>query len=137
MLIVRVNSELCHGTPQYGQCSADSACGCLHMTGGIDVGICGFMWVTCSELVSCASTNNVCYEPGHICIRHPRCHTIPVCYPVSMTNQQICPPISSKRTNGDLQIRVALMTLWKKSMKLGGDKMNLNYWRKGLMSDIC
>ncbi|CAF3889758.1 unnamed protein product [Rotaria sp. Silwood1] len=59
-----------------------------------DTGICGFLYEPCSELVSCQSSNNACYEPDHICVHHPRCHLQPVCYPVSMIDQQTCPPIT-------------------------------------------
>jgi hypothetical protein len=65
------------------------------MAGADDDGICGFLWLICSQLVSCAPPNNVCYQPGHVCVRHPRCFSHPVCYPLSMAGQ-ICPPTSSK-----------------------------------------
>jgi hypothetical protein len=71
-------------------------CGCFHRVGNSDSSICGFLWLTCSELVSCEHSNNICYQPDHICVRHPKCHDRPVCYPLSKANQQICPPITSK-----------------------------------------
>ncbi len=100
--IARVNSQTCYGKSQYDQCSTNGACGCFHMSGADDTGICGFLWVTCSQLALCGSSNNTCDDPDHICVRHPRCHSLPVCYPVSMIDQRICPPIKSKRTNSDL-----------------------------------
>jgi N-acetylneuraminic acid mutarotase len=91
--VVRVDSQICYGISQYDQCSMNGACGCFHMIGAHGTGICGFLWVTCSELVSCGSSNNVCDNPDHICVSHPRCHSLPVCYPVSMIDQRLCPPI--------------------------------------------
>ncbi|CAF2961529.1 unnamed protein product [Rotaria sp. Silwood2] len=104
MPVVRVQSQICHGTPEYDQCSSNSACACFHMAGANNTGICGFQWVTCSEFRACERTTNRCHESDHICIHHPRCHNHPVCYPVSMIDQQICPPTTSKRTSSDLQI---------------------------------
>jgi hypothetical protein len=97
MSLARVTSQICHGISQNDRCSTNSACGCLRMAGAGDAGICGFLYGPCSELVSCESTNNACYEPNHICVHHPRCYLHPVCYPVSMIDQRICPPLSSKR----------------------------------------
>jgi hypothetical protein len=102
--IVRVKSQICHGTSQNDRCSTNPACGCLHMTSAADTGICSFLNGSCSELISCKFGNNDCYEPGHICVRHPQCFSDPVCYPVSMIDQQICPPITSKRTTSNRQI---------------------------------
>jgi hypothetical protein len=82
---------------QYDECSMNKACGCLFTASSSDTAICDLLWVTCSELVSCGPLNNVCYEPNHVCVHHPRCHSHPVCYPLSMNNRQICPPITSKR----------------------------------------
>ena len=100
-----MNSQICQGISQYGQCSTNTACGCFHMTDANDIGICGFLWAPCSQLVPCGSSNNACDNPDHICVRHPRCNSLPVCYPVSMIDQRICPPIKGKRTNSDLQIQ--------------------------------
>ncbi|CAF1551503.1 unnamed protein product [Adineta ricciae] len=91
--IVHVNGQLCPNTTQYGRCSMNSACGCLHMAGANNVGICGFLYGFCSKLTPCESTDNLCDEPHHICVHHPRCSSHPVCYPVSMIDQQVCPPI--------------------------------------------
>ncbi|CAF4379342.1 unnamed protein product [Rotaria sp. Silwood2] len=78
---------------QYDQCSTNSACGCFHFAAAYNSGICGLLYVTCSQLSSCGSLNSLCYEPGHICVQHPRCHNLPVCYPSSMAAQEICPTI--------------------------------------------
>jgi hypothetical protein len=88
---------------QYDQCSTNSICGCFHTidnnNNNNNRGICGFLWLTCSEFVSCGSPNHMCYEPDHICVHHPRCHDHPVCYPLSKANEQICPLIISKIEN--------------------------------------
>jgi hypothetical protein len=102
LLIAEVISQICYEPSQYDRCSTNSACGCFHMAGASNTGICGFLWVTCSELVPCQTSDNTCYEPDHICVYHPRCHLYPVCYPVSMIDLRICPAIASKRINSDL-----------------------------------
>ncbi|CAF1290930.1 unnamed protein product, partial [Rotaria sordida] len=92
---VRVKSQFCHGISQYNRCSPNSACACFQIAGAIDVGICTDEFVICSELVACESSNNLCREPNHRCIHHPRCHNLPVCYPVPSFNRQLCPPIAT------------------------------------------
>ncbi|CAF5019074.1 unnamed protein product, partial [Rotaria sp. Silwood1] len=87
-----IKSQICHGVSQYGQCSTNGACGCFHMAGAVDTGICTFQLVDCSELRPC--TNNRCDEPDHICVHHPQCHQLPVCYPVPSYNKKLCPSIS-------------------------------------------
>ncbi|CAF3317190.1 unnamed protein product [Rotaria socialis] len=90
-LIVRIYAEMCHGMAQYGRCSTNSQCGCLHRLTTNHSGICGLIGLTCSQLVSCAASNNICYQPNHICVHHPRCNTRPLCYPLSMTDERLCP----------------------------------------------
>ncbi|CAF0907960.1 unnamed protein product [Adineta steineri] len=87
---------MCHGISQYGQCSLNSACGCMHMPGAINAGICGFKHLSCSGFVPCASSNNACHEPGHICVHHPICHTHPICYPISIAGEPYCPTMTNK-----------------------------------------
>ncbi|CAF4771311.1 unnamed protein product, partial [Rotaria sp. Silwood2] len=93
MSLVRVKSQFCHGTSQYDRCSPNSACACFYIAGAIDIGICGDEFVDCSELPACERPNNLCREPNHRCVHHPRCHNLPVCYPVPSFNRQLCPPI--------------------------------------------
>ncbi|CAF0863664.1 unnamed protein product [Adineta steineri] len=99
-VIVSVKSETCNGIAQYDQCSANNGCGCFHMSNTMnDTGICGFLWVTCSRLQTCDSSNNTCQQPDTICVRHPQCHDYPICYPVTMTDERICPPIIKNWNN--------------------------------------
>jgi hypothetical protein len=58
--------------------------------------ICGFLQMNCSHFVPCGTSNNNCHDADHVCIHHPECSHHPVCYPLSMTNQSICPSIISK-----------------------------------------
>ncbi|CAF1098033.1 unnamed protein product [Adineta steineri] len=84
-------------TPQYGECSTNSACGCFHVIGASnDTGICGFRWLACSHLVLCNSSDYSCTQPNTTCVQHPQCNNLPVCYPVAMTDQSICPPMKNK-----------------------------------------
>src|SRR5437764_584523 len=98
---------------QYDQCSMNPACGCFHMIGAGDTGICAFVGFPCRHLVSCQSSNNLCDDPDHICVSHPRCNSLPVCYPVSMIDERVCPPIKGKTTNSDLQIQRELQSSLK------------------------
>ena len=77
---------------QYDSCSTNSACGCFPFAAAQGHGICAFLYTTCSQLVSCHLQSGACYEPGHVCVQHPRCHNVPLCYPVSMAVAEICPP---------------------------------------------
>ncbi|CAF2636165.1 unnamed protein product [Rotaria sp. Silwood2] len=77
---------------QYDRCSPNSACACFYIAGAINIGICSDEFIDCSELVACERSNNLCLEPGHRCVHHPRCHNLPVCYPVPSFNRQLCPP---------------------------------------------
>ncbi|CAF1186437.1 unnamed protein product [Adineta steineri] len=94
---VQIKSEICKKTPQYGECSTNSACGCFHMVGADDnTGVCGFLWPTCSRLLRCNSSDNSCRQPNTICVQHPQCDDFPLCYPVTMTDQSICPPMKNE-----------------------------------------
>ncbi|CAF1014451.1 unnamed protein product [Rotaria sordida] len=97
-LTVRVKSQFCNGIAQYNRCSPNSACACFHIAGAIDIGICTDEFVDCSELVTCERSNNICSEPNHRCVYHPRCHNLPVCYSVPSFNRQLCPPIETMNT---------------------------------------
>ncbi|CAF4351507.1 unnamed protein product, partial [Adineta steineri] len=89
----QVKSQLCRKTPQYGSCSTNSACGCFHMVGtNDDAGVCGFLWPTCYRLVPCNSSGKPC-QSNTICVRHPECDDRPLCYPVEMIDQTMCPPM--------------------------------------------
>ncbi|CAF3749214.1 unnamed protein product [Adineta steineri] len=94
---VQIESQICEKTAQYGECSTNNACGCFHMLGANDgVGICGFLWPTCSRLVPCNSSDNSCLQSNTICVQHPQCDDRPLCYPVTMMNENICPPMINK-----------------------------------------
>ena len=82
---------------QYDECSSNAACACFHMEGATGTGICAYEWLDCSDLVPCEQTTNRCLQSDHICVRHPRCHDLPVCYPTSMTDKRICPRTTRKR----------------------------------------
>ncbi len=89
-------SHTCGGLSQYGQCSANSDCGCFPGIPAENEGVCGFLWVACSHLDRCQMPGYTCEKAGHTCVRHPRCYDFPVCYPLTMSNPKICPSKSSK-----------------------------------------
>ncbi|CAF1272017.1 unnamed protein product [Adineta steineri] len=61
-----------------------------------DTGVCGFLWPTCSRLLRCNSSDNSCLQPNTICVHHPQCDDFPVCYPVTMIDHKMCPPLKNK-----------------------------------------
>ncbi|CAF1385416.1 unnamed protein product [Rotaria sordida] len=85
--------QTCQGILQYGQCSGNMACGCLPLMNTDNGGICALLQVACSTLTSCANNNRTCYQPGHLCVKHPKCQNAPLCYPADMTLQVLCPSI--------------------------------------------
>ncbi|CAF1258560.1 unnamed protein product [Rotaria sordida] len=98
MSLVRVKSQFCPGIAQYDRCSLNSACACFHLAGDVDTGICTDEFVDCSELIACDNSNNLCREPSHRCVHHPRCHNFSVCYPMPSFNEQLCPPMAMVNT---------------------------------------
>ncbi|CAF1573228.1 unnamed protein product, partial [Adineta steineri] len=95
--IVQIKSQICEKTPQYGECSTNSACGCFHMMGADDdTGVCGFLWPTCSRLLRCNPSDNSCLQPNTICVHHSQCDDFPLCYPVTMIGLNMCPPMKNK-----------------------------------------
>jgi hypothetical protein len=106
-----VKSQLCFDIAQYEKCSPNTGCSCLHIPGAINVGVCSYEFLAeCSELVKC-DHNNLCDKPDHRCVHHPRCHNLPVCYPVPTYNRQLCPPITSKRTVSYLESEYVTVSL--------------------------
>ncbi|CAF1125019.1 unnamed protein product [Adineta steineri] len=95
-ITVQIESQICEKTPQYSECSTNSACGCFHMVGtNNDVGVCGFLWPTCYCLVPCNSSGKSC-QSNTICVRHPECDDRPLCYPIEMTDETMRPPMQNK-----------------------------------------
>jgi hypothetical protein len=88
----------CLDRSPYESCSLNIGCGCLPLSNNAKGGLCAFLHVTCSELVSCALNNEICYQPGYVCVKHSRCQSRPLCYPMSMATQFVCPSIPSTST---------------------------------------
>ncbi|CAF1401156.1 unnamed protein product [Adineta steineri] len=98
--IVQVKSQICKNVAQYDRCSTNSACGCFHRVGANDdADICGFLWPTCSSLLPCNASTNICTQSNTVCVQHPRCHEQPLCYPMAMSKQNICPPKTNKNNS--------------------------------------
>ncbi|CAF1125840.1 unnamed protein product, partial [Rotaria magnacalcarata] len=63
--------------------------------GSTNTGICTDRYaITCSELVPCEHSTNLCNQTGYKCVHHPQCGDFPVCYPIPSFNQQLCSPIT-------------------------------------------
>jgi hypothetical protein len=88
-LTVNVNSQTCDGATQYSACSFSSGCGCLALSFSDSFGICGLLNQSCAQFTPCQ--NDACAQLDHICVRHPRCSSTPVCYPLSLIDQSVCP----------------------------------------------
>lgn len=86
-----VYSQTCRPTPQNNACSTNKDCGCLPLVNSPNAGICGFLLLNCTRLERCQTTSNTCKKSDHICIYHPECQDVPVCYPMSMIDQRVCP----------------------------------------------
>ncbi|CAF1527893.1 unnamed protein product [Adineta ricciae] len=94
-----INGQTCQGKSQYDSCSSNSACGCLPLSISDDVSICAVLGVSCSRLQTCQSPGDACERADHVCVRHPRCNSLtPVCYPLTMIDQRLCPPSPSTPT---------------------------------------
>ncbi|CAF1104551.1 unnamed protein product [Rotaria sordida] len=101
-IIVQVKSQICQEFAQYDKCSTNNACGCFHMTDVGNIGMCGFLEIDCSQVKPCNSSNNACNLSDSICVRHPRCNDLPLCYPLSMIDQRICPSIKKWINTGKM-----------------------------------
>ncbi|CAF1192952.1 unnamed protein product [Adineta ricciae] len=95
-LSIQADPQICDGLLQYDKCSTNPSCLCLHSVSSNATGICALQSATCSELVSCVLNTSPCSQPNHICVRHPQCQNQPVCYPLSMATNQLCPPVVDK-----------------------------------------
>jgi hypothetical protein len=93
-----VNSQTCEVTPGYDSCSSNSACRCLPIVSSNDIGICAPVGVSCSQLTPCQLPDNTCEKLDHICVFHSRCDSNPICYPMILLNQNLCPSLTRKTT---------------------------------------
>lgn len=87
-----MKSDGCDNADEYNSCSLNSDCGCLLYSFSVTKGVCGSLTQTCSDFVPCQSPNDICPQSGYICVRHRRCHSLSLCYPLTMTQEDICPP---------------------------------------------
>ncbi|CAF1600573.1 unnamed protein product [Rotaria magnacalcarata] len=95
-LLNQINCEQsCDNSLPYQACSLNAGCGCLPLSHNNQSSICAFLSISCSELSSCARDNKTCYKPDYTCVKHSRCQTGPVCYPMQMATKSLCPSISS------------------------------------------
>lgn len=95
--MVGSHSQERNGMPQYDPCSRNPACVCFHIANVPDTGICTHKYaLSCAELSPCNTQNNTCNQLGYSCVLHPKCSTIPVCYPVPHYNERFCLPIAGK-----------------------------------------
>ncbi|CAF1460799.1 unnamed protein product [Adineta ricciae] len=109
-IIFQVNCQICYNMSQYDRCSKNSACGCFKMVNTENFGICASLRPICSQLDLCESSNNVCTKDNHICVRHPSCNSNPVCYPISMMDEKICPTTETMNTTTTSTITITTTT---------------------------
>lgn len=60
-----------------------------------NLGVCGLLGISCSSLSPCQMPYNTCERSDHICIHHSKCSSTPVCYPLAMIDQRLCPSVPS------------------------------------------
>ncbi|CAF4742986.1 unnamed protein product [Rotaria sp. Silwood1] len=113
--MVRVKAQSCQGLAEYSQCSSNPACRCLRLTADANRGICGFLYVTCSELVSCSGENRTCFTPDHVCVQHPQCQALPLCYPMRMATNTMCPPLPETTTTTPLPDGICAQAIWSRN----------------------
>ncbi|CAF1419082.1 unnamed protein product [Adineta ricciae] len=87
-----------------------------------NIGVCAFLWKFCSQLAPCGLSQE-CSDPDHICVHHSQCSNQPVCYPLSMINENICPPQSNS-----IMTNTTLTTTM--SMEVTTTKIKLNEWKQ-------
>lgn len=88
-----MNSQTCNVATQFTTCSSNSECVCFPLSNSNTLGICGLRNASCSDFVPCQSPDDSCAQPEHICISPPRCGSPRLCYPLSMTDQTLCPSL--------------------------------------------
>lgn len=93
-----------HDLRQYDRCSTNNACVYFLLAGYATSGICGPIDVACNQLVPCENSNYTCSMPDHVCIYHPRCNFLPVCYPTKLTNEKRCQSTEDKNSMKDLSL---------------------------------
>ena len=79
---------------QNNGCSSNTACACLHRADEIKqhkYGICALLERNCSKMTPCDETF-ACAQPNTICVRDDSCHSRNLCYPLSRTTSDVCPP---------------------------------------------
>ncbi len=103
-----MNSQTCKVTPGYDSCSSNSACGCLPIASANNIGICAPVGVSCSQLTPCQLPDSTCEKSDHICVFHSRCDSNPICYPMALLHQKLCPSLTCKTTNQILEINISL-----------------------------
>jgi hypothetical protein len=59
--------------------------------------VCGLLGLSCFQMSPCQSPGNTCQQSDHICVNHPNCDSRPLCYPLSMIGEQVCPSIEGKQ----------------------------------------
>ncbi len=101
-LIANVNGQTCRGMSQYSSCSSNGECGCLQYSFNNNYGICGILTSSCSQFVPCQTPFDACSQ-GHVCVRHPRCDSRSLCYPMSLGQQNRCPPVIGKITKKNMR----------------------------------
>jgi sugar lactone lactonase YvrE len=135
--VVRARAQTCQNASPYDQCSSNIACGCLPLAATNNNGVCVYLYHTCSELNACANKNQMCYQPGHVCVKHPRCQNLPVCYPIDTISQLHCPATPSPVPEDG----ICATATWNENGVTvagghdAGDALNQLYWPDGLFMD--
>ncbi|CAF4255950.1 unnamed protein product, partial [Rotaria sordida] len=88
-----LEAQQCQNASPYTQCSLNPFCGCLQLTTNSSLSICASLRLACSSLIACTNNNQMCYQPNYVCVKHGKCHKSPLCYPLNLASQMICPSI--------------------------------------------
>ncbi|CAM4922448.1 unnamed protein product [Rotaria socialis] len=89
-------------------CSTNVDCECLALTSSSS-GVCAASLLPCSSLTPCASDNVTCTVPCTVCAFSIHCNK-PMCYPLALTDPQVCPPLNSSTPRPNPQTTTASAT---------------------------
>ncbi|CAF4619968.1 unnamed protein product [Rotaria socialis] len=101
--IVRGKLQKCDWESENSSCSQNRACACFNTANTTVPSICGFKWAICSQLVECNGSYNSCNQSEYECIHQPPCRNKSICYPISMSQQRICPCMNSNRAYSNFE----------------------------------
>ncbi|CAF4831432.1 unnamed protein product [Rotaria sp. Silwood1] len=110
-----IEAQQCQNASSYTQCSLNPFCGCLQLATNSSLSICASLHLTCSSLAACANNNQMCYQPNYVRVKHEKCHKSPLCYPLDLASQIICPSIRTTTTPSISEDGICASATWNQN----------------------